>query len=208
MLTRPSLRALRQLWPGSQAYVEAPVPKRHWSWRPDLWVQQTEEQGLSHAETGRKLGDHVALFHDCPLNEITLRQMPADTPEGPAKFAVSLDVLRFDGSYLSLAIALPDKTAHALTTQHILKVQIDLHPESPIDVFGRLNLQSGPNIEKIVHELPKGAGPQTVAFELAYLPLHPSGVSKAWVDVIFDNPAFNQILLRDLTVHRRPRAPF
>jgi hypothetical protein len=32
-------------------------------------------------------------------------------------------------------------------------------------------------------------------------------VEKAWIDLIFEGPEMNEIILRDMTFSRRPRAP-
>lgn len=179
-----------------------------WLWRPDLWTTQSTVPGLSGADSGSKLGAQTALFHDCPLRQITLRQSPAPVPDAPVPYQLALDVQRFDGSYLSLALDLPENLARSLTGSHILTLGADLVAEHPMAIFARINLQSGPNVEKIVLDLPGGAGPHRLAFDLAHVPMSPGGVTKAWLDLIFDSPAFNQVVLRDLSVRRTPRAVF
>ena len=41
---------------------------------------------------------------------------------------------------------------------------------------------------------------------LAYSNLNEKRVEKAWVDLIFEQPSMNQVILRDVTFSRRPRA--
>ena len=43
-------------------------------------------------------------------------------------------------------------------------------------------------------------------FDLAYTKINEKRVEKLWVDLIFEGPEMNQIILRDVTVTRRPRA--
>ena len=43
-------------------------------------------------------------------------------------------------------------------------------------------------------------------FDLAYSNLNEKRVERAWIDLIFEGPQMNQIILRDLTFSRRPRA--
>ena len=43
-------------------------------------------------------------------------------------------------------------------------------------------------------------------FDLAYSNINEKRVEKIWIDLIFDNPGMNQVLLRDLTLTRAPRA--
>ena len=45
-----------------------------------------------------------------------------------------------------------------------------------------------------------------VDFDLAYTKINEKRVEKAWVDLIFEGPEMNQIVIRDLTLSRRPRA--
>lgn len=214
MTTVSKTGMLSRLWPKPRrnapplAQACRSFDSKAWVWRPDLWATQSKLPGLSGADSGSRLGPHVALFHDCPLRDITLRQSPATAPDAPSPFQVALDVLRFDGSYLSLALELPEQTARSLTKSHILTLNIDLVAEHPLDIFARINLQSGPNVEKIVQDLTQGPAAHNLTFDLAYVPLAPAGVSKAWLDLIFDGPAFNQVVLRDLVVRRAPRAVF
>ena len=45
-----------------------------------------------------------------------------------------------------------------------------------------------------------------VEFDLAYSNMNERRVEAAWIDLIFEGPEMNQIVLRDLTFSRRPRA--
>ena len=45
-----------------------------------------------------------------------------------------------------------------------------------------------------------------VEFDLAYSKMNEKRVEKLWVDLIFEGPEMNQIILRDVTFSRRPRA--
>ena len=59
---------------------------------------------------------------------------------------------------------------------------------------------------QLVRELPLGQGEIVVEFDLAYSKLNEKRVEKAWVDLIFEQPSMNQVILRDVTFSRRPRA--
>ena len=78
--------------------------------------------------------------------------------------------------------------------------------EKPIEIFARLNIRHGPNTEQMVQELPLNKSEVTAEFDLAYSNLNEKRVEKAWIDLIFEGPEMNQIMLRDLTFSRRPRA--
>ena len=78
--------------------------------------------------------------------------------------------------------------------------------EQPLEIFARLNIRHGPNTEQIVRELPLHEENIRVEFDLAYSNLNEKRVERAWIDIIFEGPQMNQVVLRDLTFSRRPRA--
>ena len=45
-----------------------------------------------------------------------------------------------------------------------------------------------------------------VEFDLGYSKINEKRVEKIWLDLIFEGPEMNQIILRDVTLTRRPRA--
>mgnify|MGYP006289767839 CR=1 FL=1 len=57
-----------------------------------------------------------------------------------------------------------------------------------------------------MRELPEVNVPQTVEFDLAYSRLNERRVERLWLDLIFERPAMNRIVLQDLAMSRRPRA--
>jgi hypothetical protein len=88
----------------------------------------------------------------------------------------------------------------------VVRLDSVIETERPIEIFARLNVRHGPNSDQIVREIPPTDGPATVEFDLAYTKMNEKRVEKAWIDLIFEGPQFNQITLRDMTLSRRPRA--
>ena len=78
--------------------------------------------------------------------------------------------------------------------------------EKPLEIFARLNIKHGPNTQQIVRELPLNEAEIMVEFDLAYSTLNEKRVERAWIDLIFENPQMSQVVLRDVTFSRRPRA--
>jgi hypothetical protein len=185
-------------------------PRPHgtdWAWRPELWRGPLPERGVAAARTKAKLGDEVTLFHDCAISELTLRQLRNSREEDLAPFGLRMDVFQFDGSFLSLVVDLPPAAIAGLTRQHLLRIDSIIESEKPIEIFARLNIQHGPNTEQIVRELPQEAGKSVmVEFDLAYTNLNEKRLEKIWLDLIFEAPDMNQVILRDLTFSRHPRA--
>ena len=184
-------------------------PKPHgtdWAWRPELWRGPLPTPGLSSVASKSTLGDEVTLFHDCAYSELTLRQLRNTREEDLAAYGLRLDVFRFDGSFLSLVIDLPQDAAEGMTRDHILRVDTIIEAEKPLEIFARLNIKHGPNTEQIVRELPLNEEQVRVEFDLAYSRLNEKRIEKAWLDLIFEAPEMNQVVLRDLTFSRRRRA--
>jgi hypothetical protein len=184
-------------------------PKPHnadWAWRPELWRGPLPKPGLSAVQTRSMLGTEVTLFHDCTYSELTLRQLRNLLEADLAPYGLRMDVFRFDGSFLSLVIDLPSEGIEGLKRTHLLRMDMIVELEKPIEIFARLNIKNGPNTEQIVREMDLTQGQTTVEFDLAYSNLNERRIEGAWIDLIFESPEMNQVVLRDLTFSRRPRA--
>ncbi|WP_299781398.1 DUF6478 family protein [uncultured Roseobacter sp.] len=184
-------------------------PKPHnadWAWRPELWRGPLPIPGLSSVQNKSMLGDEVTLFHDCGRSEITLRQVRNTRQEDLAPYGLRIDVFRFDGSFLSAVVDLPEGAVEGLKRTHILRVSSIIEMEKPIEIFVRLNIRHGPNTEQMVRELHIDGKDVEMEFDLAYCNLNEKRIEKAWVDFIFEGPEMNQVTLRDLTFSRRQRA--
>lgn len=177
-----------------------------WSWRPELWRGPLPSPGLSSVPSKSKLGQEVTLFHDCDHSELTLRQLRNTREEDLAPYGLRMDVFKFDGSFLSLVIDLPDGAANGLTQKHLLRINTNIETEKPLEIFCRLNIKHGPNTEQIVRELPLDEEDVMVEFDLAYSRLNEKRIERVWLDLIFEAPDFNQVVLRDVTFVRQLRA--
>lgn len=177
-----------------------------WAWRPDPWCGSIPVPGFSSAPGKAAICDGVTLFHDCRQSEVTLRQLRNTRASDLAPFGVRMDVFRFDGSFLSLALDLPKAAAEGLKLRHLIRLDVIVEMEKPLEIFARLNIKHGPNVEQIVRELPLGDAEVMVEFDLAYTKVNEKRVERLWVDLIFEGPEMNQIILRDVTLSRRPRA--
>lgn len=184
-------------------------PKPHnadWAWRPKLWRGRLPTPGISSVQTKSKLGDEVTLFHDCEFSELTLRQLRNLREEDLAPYGLRMDVFKFDGSFLSLVIDIPEEGIKDLKRTHLIQMDAIVELEKPLEIFARLNIKNGPNTEQIVRELPLRLDSHRVEFDLAYSNLNEKRVERAWIDIIFEGPQMNQVVLRDITFSRRPRA--
>ncbi|EPX83384.1 hypothetical protein Salmuc_01046 [Salipiger mucosus DSM 16094] len=189
---------------GNQAFPRP--PEADWAWRPELWCGPLPVPGIASVGQKAALGREATLFHDCARSEITLRQLRNLRNADLAAYGLRLDVFRFDGSYLSLAVDLPDAATEGLRRNHLVRVDTIVEMEKPLEIFARLNIKHGPNTEQLVRELPLGDEEIRVEFDLAYTRVNEKRVERMWLDLIFEGPEMNQVILRDLTFSRRPRA--
>lgn len=184
-------------------------PKPHnadWAWRPELWRGPLAGPGIAAVETKSMLGNEATLFHDCSRSELSLRQLRNTREADLAPYGLQMDVFKFDGSFLSLVIDLPHDAVAGLKRRHLIRMDTIVQMEHPLEMFARLNIRHGPNTEQIVRELPAGEEQVSIEFDLAYTKLNEKRIERAWVDLIFEGPNMNQVVLRDLTFSRRPRA--
>jgi len=189
---------------GSNAF-----PRPHgtdWSWRPDVWRLPLPGPGMASVPSRTTLGRGVTLFHDCINSELSLRQVRNSRESDLAPYGLRMDTFAFDGSFLSLAIDLPQEATEGLTRQHLVRLDSIIELEKPLEIFARLNIRHGPNTEQVVRKLPMMTQENTVEFDLAYSTLNEKRLERAWIDLIFENPAMSQVTLRDITFSRRPRA--
>ncbi len=177
-----------------------------WSWRPALWRGPLSTRGLSGATSKAFLGNEIQLFHDCPLREISLRQLRNTREEDLAPFALRLEVFKFQGSFMSIAINLPHDALEGLNKQHVIQLDGIIVSEAPFKIFARLNIKNGPNTEQITQELHVSKNQTSVAFDLADTDINEKRLENAWLDFIFEAPEMNQIVIRDLTFARYLRA--
>ncbi|MFZ7093044.1 DUF6478 family protein [Primorskyibacter sp. 2E233] len=189
---------------GNQAF---PRPQdADWAWRPELWCGPLPTPGISSVRSQSMLGREATLFHDCAQSELTLRQLRNMREADLAAYGLRMDVFRFDGSYLSLAIDLPEAANRGLTRKHLIRIETIVEMEKRLEIFARLNIKHGPNTEQIVRELPLHEDDIRVEFDLAYTKLNEKRIERMWLDLIFEGPQMNQVILRDLTFSRRKRA--
>lgn len=192
---------------GPKAMIEAPGDS-DWRWRPEGWRCKSDPAGITGAESGAEFASGISVFHDCKTSELTLRQVRNHDGADLARFGIALDVRRFDGTFLSLALDLPQEALSGLSRRHLIGVAAHFCMEKPIEIFARLNIRHGPNTEQLVRKIPADISQTCVEFDLAYCELNERRLEKAWLDLIFEGPEMNEVEIRDLTMYRRPRAEF
>lgn len=190
---------------GGQAGIRRPMHS-DWAWRPELWSGPISPNGLASVPSKTRLGGQTKVFHDCPLSEFSIRQVKNVRSADIAPFGVRVDVFQFDGSFLSFAVDLPPEGVEGLTLRHIVRLDIRIESERPLEVFGRLNVRHGPNVEQLVRSFDGSSGEFAIEFDMSTTNLNEARIERAWLDLILEGPEMNEIVMRDVTLSRRPRA--
>jgi hypothetical protein len=177
-----------------------------WAWRADAWRGALARPGLV-ASTGKvAISDDLMLYHDCPLGEIAVRQFRNGDERDRAPFGLSLDVFGFRGEFLSLAVKLPTEAIRDLKARHVVRLDALIDSDPAARGFARLNVRHGPNVAKLVSDLPGAQREALAEFDLSYAGVDDSRIEGAWLDLIFNNVGMTRIVLADLVLSRRPRA--
>ena len=179
-----------------------------WAERPAPWRQRLHPKGHVGFASPLSIGGGVTLFHDAMHADICLRQDPVPAGVAGPLFGLVFEVYRFDGSFLSLVQDLPAAALNGLTLNHLFGVQLRISREQPLEVYARLNVQHGPNLEQIVRQFSFEDEHGMAEFDLAYTNINEKRLEKAWLDLILEGPEMNRIAIWDMTLVRTPRADF
>lgn len=183
-----------------------------WRWRPGFMAGRISPRGIAGPETGARLGDGAAIWHDCPERALVLDQIinPGATELSP--FGIRLEVFGFAGSFLSLSIDLPVSALEGLTRNHVLRLETGILAERAIQVYARLNIGHGPNIDEVTLALARFApgqhSRQVTEFDLAYTEMNERRLEKIWLDLIIESPRMSAVEIREMFFSRHLRAEF
>lgn len=190
--------------------LSAPLPRQplgtDWAWRPEPWRGPLPDPGAVADGPRTAISGDAALYHDCPLAEVSFRQLRASDDRHRAPFGLALDIFGFRGSFLSLAMTLPDTGVQGLRKRHLVRVDAVLTADRPLRAFARLNVKHGPNVAQLVSDLAMEGENAVVEFDLTYSDIDEARIERAWLDLIFNDAAMTRIVLRDVVLSRRPRA--
>lgn len=92
------------------------------------------------------------------------------------------------------------------TKRHLIRMSSYIEAEAKTEIFARLNIKFGPNSKDLVTEIDLADRTAEVEFDLAFADIQKNRMEKMWVDLIFEEPAMNRIVIRDLLFGRSPRA--
>ena len=175
-----------------------------WTWRPKAWHGPLPQPGQVVEGQATQVSEELSLYHDCPLGEISLRQVP-NLGEGWAPFGLAVEVFGFNGSFLSLSVNFPALAVADLSLRHLLRLETAIEADRPLRAYARLNVKHGDAVAQMTSDLAAGRGKST-EFDLAYGDIGAGRIERVWLDLIFTDAAESRILLRDVVLSRHPRA--
>ena len=127
------------------------------------------------------------------------------TSRKASPYGVALELFQFDGSFLSLAIDLPDSLCGTFAKDKLIGLSGAIFAERATGFTVRLNIKHGPNTEQLIQAHDLNWSNIGVEFDLEHLKINVNRVEKIWLDLVFETPNFNRISLTDLAFSKRPR---
>ncbi|MBY4894150.1 DUF6478 family protein [Rhodobacteraceae bacterium N5(2021)] len=179
-----------------------------WATRPAPWREEMRPRGMVGLSSPQPLPGGATVFHDANHTEMSLRQETAPHWVQGAQFGLVLEVYRSDGSFVSFVQDLAPEALAGLTRNHFITVNLVADREQPVEIYARLNIQHGPNVEQMVRQVDFEGTKGQAEFDLAYTKINEKRLEKAWLDLILEGPKMTRIALWDMVVLRAPRADF
>ncbi len=179
-----------------------------WATRPMPWRDEMRPRGIVGVSSPQPLPGGAKVFHDATHADLSLRQDRAPPWVPGAQFGIVLEVYRSDGSFVSIVQDLPPEALVGLTRNHFISIKLVADREQPVEIYARLNIQHGPNVEQMVRQVDFDGTDGTAEFDLAYSKINEKRLENAWLDLIMEGPKMTRIALWDMVMLRAPRADF
>ncbi|WP_136650021.1 DUF6478 family protein [Paracoccus aeridis] len=181
-----------------------------WRWRPQLMAARTSPRGIAAPESGTRLAEEAAIWHDCPERALVLRQMRNSRSAELSPYGLLLEILGFSGSFLSISIDLPQAALNGLTRSRIVRLASVMSVERPMNIYARLNVGHGPNTDQLLRHLgdlqPGRTTSLVTEFDMFRIEMNEKRLEKIWLDLIFESPHMNAVRIGDLFLSHHPRA--
>ena len=176
-----------------------------WAWRPELWTLCCPTSSGPVEQSGARLMPNTKVFFDDATCALIAQQFRNDISDGFAHYGVALELFQFEGSFLSLAIDLPDELYETFAKDELIGLSGAVFAERPTGFTVRLNIKHGPNTDQLIQAHDLNHSEIRAEFDLAHLNINVKRVEKIWLDLVFETPNFNRISVTDLAFYKRPR---
>lgn len=177
----------------------APSPGATWTHRPEIFLLPQDQTIWTNPSSGLRPGAGLSIYHDSNGGAFTLAQRPARGAESALRFELFFESYEFRGSYLSLAMSLPDHLRRPKAGE-LLVVELDLAASRRIKTFLRLNMKTAQSSDVLHADGAIGDGRTRFEFDLSFAAFEPDERDQLWLDIIFDRPRMMEMSIRDLTL--------
>ncbi len=196
-LDRIATKVEARLTRADQAMV--PAPGVEWVHRPDILSLPQDQTIWTNPRSGLRPGHGLSVYHDSDGGAFTLAQRPARGDGGALRFELFFESYAFRGSYLSLAIGVPEHVRRPKAGE-VLAVEIDLAASRQVKAFLRLNMKSAQTSDVLHADATIGDGLARFDFDMSFAAFEPTEKDQLWLDIIFDRPRMVEMSIRDLTL--------
>ncbi|MEM7508048.1 MAG: DUF6478 family protein [Pseudomonadota bacterium] len=194
---------LRQIERGLPPLATKPIRDRAgWTLRWDVFERSLAEASSLDVSSGAEICTGINLYHDADAPQLCWAQ----ETRAQASYGLRITAYRFDGGFLSLAIAIPRSRSAMIRRGHELVVNLVARASRPLALHVRLNLSVEHRTEELHAHRILADAPQEVVFDLGGLGLDYEAGVTMWFDLIFSEPAMAEITFDELALTLRPRA--
>ena len=200
-------RSGSQLLRGHDDPTHVPLSGRAtWAFRPQVWAQSIAPSCRAPVQSQSRLGDALTFYHDDPAAGILARQFAHKDDRHASHCGLILEVFGFAGRFVSAAIDLPDAAWRGIGKSELIRLRSHVVADKSTTITARINVRHGPNTDQILRGIDLDRHDNVVEFDMFYSAIEPDKVSGMWLDIIWENPAMNRIVINDLVLSRHPRA--
>lgn len=174
-----------------------------WSLHPPVLTEQQTPSNWIDPEPGFRPARGLSVFHEGAGGAFTLSQRP-NRSKRASRFELFFESYEFRGSYLSLAISVPEDLQRPASGD-VLRLSLDCSASRDVKAFIRLNLSSVRRTDVLHDDGLLGRGAVQFTFDMAFAAFEPQPGDQIWLDIIFDRPRMMEFAIHDLKVELLPR---
>ncbi len=184
-----------------------PLPTR-WSFTPSVWCSAVLPFTEENAARENAIGAGCTLFHNATEARVAWVQVPASQPDRASAFSLEINAEHFDGSYLSLAIAIPARYRRAIDRKSIISIAIQALGMPDLQASLRMNVKRGPNTYDNWHQINLNDQAQIIEFDMSNFGINPAGADNMWLDFMVTQTGTCQFAINTLSISHRLRLEF
>ena len=179
--------------------AEAPNPGAEWTIRPEFFSLPQDQTIWTNPPSGLRPGHGLSVYHDSDGGAFTVAQRPARRKDAGRRFELFFESYEFGGSYLSLALNIPDHVRRPKIAESLV-ADLDIQASRQVKTFLRLNMKGTGTSDTLHTDGVMGDGAKQFQFDMSFAAFEPGPKDQIWLDVIFDRPRMVEIAIRDFSL--------